>query len=101
MAGNDLHVRRKLRDDLFDGINHAVNTAAAVDINEGKAVGHEVVAHVNHVRLGKKDDGVAIGVARGKEESTNVFAVQMNGHVVIEGDDGQRLLGCGLHLPVN
>lgn len=61
-----LYVGRQLGDGSFNTVSHAQDAAAAGDINEGKAVANEVVAHVYDVIFGEKDDGVAVRVAGGK-----------------------------------
>src|SRR4029077_17066498 len=80
--------------------DHALYAAAAAQVNEGKAVAHEIVAHVHDVRLGKKDDAVAVGGSAGKMQGADVLAVQVHGNIVIEGDDRQGFLGLrlGLHF---
>ena len=100
MAWDDFHVGRQLPDHLLDCIDHAVDAASAVNINEREAVGHEVVAHVHDVRFGEEDNRIAVRMACRKEESSNVLAIQMHGHVVIEGDNRQRLFGGRLDLHV-
>src|SRR5437588_2606352 len=101
MSGDYLHVGRDLRNYLLDAVDHAIYAAAAPDVDERESVGYEVVAHVHHVGLGEKDDRIAVGVASGKVESANVFAIEMHGHIMIEGEDGQRIfrlrLGFELH----
>ena len=100
MPRNHLNIRRQLRDYLGHGVDHAVDAAAALHVNEGKAVGDEVVAHVHDVGVREKDDRVAVGVSGGKIESADVFAVQVHGDIVIEGEDGQGLvrLRAWLHM---
>ena len=88
MSRDDLYIRWKLRDDLFDGVDHAVNTPATVHIDEGKSVGYEVVPHVHHIRFRKENDRVAVGVAGGKMQRPDVFAVQVYRDIMIKGDDG-------------
>ena len=62
----------------------------AADVDERKAVADEIVAHVDDIVLREKDDGVAVGVAGGKVQRADVFAVEVDGDVVLEGDDGER-----------
>ena len=90
-----------MRDDLGHSVDHAVDAAAALHVNKGKAIGDEIVAHVHDIGVGKENDRVAVSMPSGEIQSTDVFAVQVNGDVVIEGDDGQRLVGRGFHVHVN
>ena len=98
MTGDDLHVCGNLCQNFFDAIDHAVDTASAVDVDEGESVGDEVVAHVHDVGFGKEDDGVAVGVAGREVQGTDIFAIQVNGDVVIERDDWQGSFGSGLEI---
>jgi hypothetical protein len=43
--------------------------------------------------LGKNNDAVTIGVSVGIVECANIFAIQVHGHVVVESEDRQSLLG--------
>src|SRR5438105_15497449 len=43
--------------------------------------------------LQEKDDGVTISMASRKIKRAKDVAVQVDGDVVVEGEDGQRLLG--------
>src|SRR3989442_15117498 len=62
-------------------------------VNEGEAVAHEVVAHVDDIIFRKENDGVAVSVARWKMQGANVLTVQVHGDVVVKRDDRQgRLL---------
>ena len=58
----------------------------------GETVAHEIVAHVDHIRLGKEDDAVAVGVAAGEMKRADIFPIEMHGHVVIESKDGEGFL---------
>ncbi len=101
MPRNDFHIRRHLRDHFLHGVDHPIDAAAAIHVDERKTIRHEIVAHVHDIGLGEEDDRIAIGVAGGKEERPDIFAIQMHGHVVIERDDRQRFFGCGLHIHVH
>src|SRR5580692_9679039 len=100
MTGNDFDIRRELRNDLCHAVNHAVDAAAAFDIDEGKAVSDEVVAHVNDIRVREENDRVAVSMSSGEIEGANVFAVQVHRNVVIKGDDGEGLVRRGRVLPM-
>ena len=65
-----------LGDHFLYGIDHAIQAASRLDIDEWE-VGHELVAHVHDVRLGEEYDRVTIGVARGKMQHADVFSVQV------------------------
>ena len=95
MARDNLYVRRQHGNDFFAGRDHALHAAAGGDIDEGIAVAYIVIAHVHHVGLGEEDDGVAIGVTGGKVQRANVFAIEMDGHIVIESDNGSAPLAAG------
>src|SRR5581483_4963189 len=96
VAGDNLHVGRKLRDDPFDSINHAVHAASAVHVNEGEPVSDEIISHMNDVGFREEDDGVAVRVTGGKVKGADVIPIEVDGHVVIEGYDGQRFSGLWL-----
>src|SRR5439155_7929762 len=68
VAGNHFHIGGQLRGSFFERINHALNAAAARDIDEGKAVTDKIVAHVDDIVFREKDDGIAVGVAGRKME---------------------------------
>ncbi len=70
-------------------------------IDKRKAVAHKVVAHVHHVRLGKEDDAVAVGVTARKMQGSDVLAVEVHGHIVIEGENRQGFLGLRLDFATN
>src|SRR5262249_30647699 len=42
--------------------------------------------------------GVAVGVSGGKVQRANVFAIEMNGHIALEGDDRERFFWLRLIL---
>ena len=69
-------------------------------VNEGEAVAHEVVAHVDDIIFRKENDGVAVSVARWKMQGANVLTVQVHGDVVVKRDDrqGRLLRGFIFHL---
>src|SRR2546427_155043 len=90
VAGNHFHIGRKLRGSFFERINHALNAATARDIDEGKAVTDKIVAHVHDIVFGEEDDGIAVGVAGRKMERANIFAVEMDGYIVLKRDDRER-----------
>jgi len=96
VAGNDFDVGGELSYGLFHTVGHALDAAAAGDVNEGKAVANEIVAHVHDVIFGEVDDGVAVGVAGGKVERADVFAIEVDGDVMLEGDDRESGLFGGL-----
>src|SRR5262249_8868516 len=48
--------------------------------------------------LREEDDGVSVGVAGRKVQRADVFAIQMNGHVMLEGNNRQIRLFSGLNL---
>ena len=89
MSGNHSYVGRQLRRDLFRGGDHALDAAAARHVNKRKAVTHEIVAHVHNIVLREEDNGIAVGVPGRKMQRANVLAVQVHGHVVLEGDNRQ------------
>src|SRR5262245_36795977 len=90
MPRDDLHICRKLLEGSFHCCDYAIYAAASLRINERKTVRHEIVTEVCNVRFLKIDDAVSIGVPGRKMQSANVFAVQMDRQVVLEGDDRQR-----------
>src|SRR5215468_540081 len=98
VAGDDSYVGRKLPDGFFYAVNHALHAAAAGDINEGKTVTDEIVTHVNDIVFGKEDDGVSVSVAGGKMQGADIFPVEMDGDVMLEGDDGKSSFFRGLDL---
>jgi len=50
---------------------------------------------VHDVVFGKEDDGVAVGVTGRKVERADIFAVEMDGDVMFEGDDGRAAFSAG------
>ena len=50
---------------------------------------------MHHVGLGKKDDAIAVRVSRRKVDGADVFAVQVHGGAIVEGDDGQHIFTGG------
>ena len=94
MARDELGIGRHHAQHLFAAGDHAGDAAAVFHVHEGKSIGNEIIAHMHHVGLGKKDDAIAIGVARGKVDGADVFTVQVHGGAVIEGDDGQHAVRC-------
>src|SRR5262245_3528329 len=89
MAGNDLHVGGQRRHGFLDVLHHAEHATAAGDVHEGQAVGDEIVAHVDHVRLREVDDAVAVGVPLRVVQRPDVLAVDVNGQAMVEGDHRQ------------
>src|SRR4029079_10060124 len=84
---NDLNVCRQLGNGFFHAVDHPIDAAAGRDVDEREPVSDEVIAHVNDVGFGEIDDGVTISVAGGKVQCANVLAIDMDGYVVIKGDD--------------
>ena len=72
-----------------------------VDIDKRKAVGDKVIAHVHHIRLRIKDDGISIRVTGREVQRPDVLTIQVNGNVMLEGDQGQRHFGGRLLSDVN
>ena len=101
VSGNNLHVPWKLGDDILAGSDHALDTAPAVDVDKREAVADEVIAHVDHVSLRVKDDGISVRVTGRKVKRADVLAVQVNGNVALEGDNRQRGFGRRFVLHVN
>ena len=91
----------ELRDDLLDRVKHAVDAAAAVHVDKGEAIGHKVVSPMYDIRLGEEDDGVAVGMSRGKVQNTNIFAIQVYGNVMVEGNNGQGFVRLGLGVEMH
>jgi len=98
VPGDDFHIRRQFRNNLFHGGNHAGNAASAIEIDKRETVTDEIVAHVHDIGFGKEDDAVAVGVAAGEVQSANVVTVEVNRDVMIEGDDGQDIVRGRLEL---
>src|SRR5437899_9643858 len=96
VSWNHLHIRRKLGAHRFQRTNHAIDVAAGSYVDEGEAIRSEVVSHVYDIRLGKEDDGVAVGVPGWKVERADVLAIQVDRNIVVECDDGQRFFRLGL-----
>src|ERR1700722_2153438 len=96
MPGDDFNVGGELGGGSFHTINHSPPASATGHINKGKTVANEIVAHVHDIVLGEKDDGVAVGVSGRKVKRANVFAVEVNGNLVLEGNDGESGLFGGL-----
>src|ERR1051326_6407584 len=93
MTGDNFYVVRDFGQDLLIAGNHALHAAATVDVNEWEhSAVEEIVAHVDHVGLREEDHAIAIGVAVGKMNGSNIFAIQVDGDFVFKGDDGKRRL---------
>src|SRR3984885_10859349 len=45
---NHLNIWRQWRYDLLHGIDHAIDAAAALHVDEWEAIGDKIVAHVHH-----------------------------------------------------
>src|ERR1017187_4918951 len=101
VSRNNFHVPWKLVDNFLASGNHALNTPSAVDVNERKAVADKVIAHVDHVRSLEKNDGVSVRVSGRIVKSADVFAVQVNSNIVLEGNDWQRDSRCRFVLHSN
>ena len=78
MTRNDLDVRRNLRNNFAGVLNVTIDVAAAVQIYERQHAVKEVIAHVNDVRAGKEDNGVAVGVPAGKVDYPDLFTIKVN-----------------------
>src|SRR3954471_16536547 len=98
MAGNHLHVDRKLRHNFLQRGDHSFDAASATQIDKRKSVCNKIVSHVHYIRLGKENHAIAVGVAAGKMQCANIFSVQMHGEIMIERDDGQSFLRLGRGL---
>src|SRR6516165_924146 len=98
MSRNNLYVGRHLTDHLLDAIDHSIDAAARVHIDERKPIRYEVISHVHNIRLRKEDDRISIRMTRRKVERANILAIQMYGDIMIKGDDRQRILRRGLRL---
>src|SRR5581483_11325667 len=96
MSGDHLYISRQLRRDFFERIDHTSHAAAAGHVDEWETISDEIVSHVYDVRFRKEDNAVAVGVSRREVQRADVLAVQVDRHVVIEGDDGQSGFRCGL-----
>src|SRR3954471_17463626 len=97
MARDDFRVGGRGAHYLFHGGNDAFNTAATLEVDERKAVGNEVVAHVDDIGFGEVDDGVAIGMTGDEVNCPDVFAVEVDGRTIVERDNRKRLFGGRLH----
>ena len=84
MPWNDLRIRWQHSDHFLHSVNHAVDAAAAIHVDKGKAIDSEVVSHVHDIRFGEEDDGVAISVPRRKVQRANIFAIQVHRNVTVE-----------------
>ena len=79
VSGNDFHVVRDFGQNFFVAGDHALHAAAAIDVDKRKhAAVEKIIAHVDHVGLLEEDHAVAIGVAVGKMDGVNIFAIQMD-----------------------
>jgi len=94
VAGDNFGIGWDEREYFFDAGDHAAEAAAIVDVDKGKAVSDEVVAHVDDVGLWEKDDAIAISMSVREMNGTNVFAVEMDGGPVVEGNYGQSFFRC-------
>src|SRR5262249_55204099 len=98
MSRNDFHIFGNELQDMLQSRDHSAHTPPVGHVDEGKSISHEVIPHMHHLRLGKEDNTVPVGVAVGQVESSNVFAIQMHGGAVVEGDHWQGFfwsrLGC-------
>ena len=65
--------------------------AAVTDIDEGEAVDEEVVAHVQDVCFGEVKDCVGVGVSGLVVFELNVFAVKVDGGLIVVGDNGEAV----------
>src|SRR5260370_4308348 len=93
MAGNDFYVGRGHAQNLFAPFDHAADGAAAVGIDERKAVSDKIVSHVDDISLGKKDDAVAIRMAVRKMNGPNILAIYVHARALAEIDHRQAFLG--------
>src|SRR5579872_568733 len=91
MPRDDLHVFRHHGHYLFHTGDHSADAAATLHVHKRKAVGHEVVAHVNDIGLREKDHAVAVRVTVREMDRPDILAVQMHGGPVVKCNYGQ---GC-------
>src|SRR5215204_1292754 len=98
MAGYQLCIDRNLFDQHSDVVDHSLYAAAAIDIYKRESSDKEIVSEMHGVRILKEHDRVAVGVAVGKMDKTNFFAVDVQRHAFGVSDDGQSkgLIGRGL-----
>src|SRR5205807_4138658 len=89
MAGDDLRVRRDLRQELVDGADHPSDAAAVADVEERETVRDEVIAHVDDVAFGEEDDRIAVRVGRRHVNRANRLAVEPEVDALLEGDHRQ------------
>lgn len=92
MAGDHLHVRRQACHYILEGIDQSPDGTARRQVDKGKSYAQEIVAHVDYVRLRKVNNAVSIRVAILKMHHLDIFIVQMNHQVMVEGQDGQYVL---------
>ena len=78
VTGNQFRVRRNRFDQFGKIIRQAFDAPAAVQINERKASGKEIIAEMDDVRRGKKQNRVAVGMPARVMNGANFFAVKMN-----------------------
>ena len=79
MSGYQLRPGRNLGNDIRDVLGQSLYAATALQIDERKSSGEEIVTQVNNVRSCKKDDTVAISVTVREVNYSNLLTVEVNG----------------------
>src|SRR6185369_8080866 len=87
---------RQLSDNTFSGCDHSFHGATARKIDEWESISDEIIAHMHDIRLRKEDHAVAIRMPAWTMENSNILAVQVNGHILTEGEYGQCFIDHGL-----
>ena len=81
-------------------VDHPLEAASAREVHERVHPVEERVAHVDDVRAGEVDQGVAVGMGRRHVHHVDHLVVDVERHRRREGDDGERRPGAGRRLPV-
>jgi len=92
VAGDYLHILRHQGEDLLQSCDHPADTAATADVHKGEPVRDEIVSHMHDIGFGKKDHGIAIGMAIWDVYGADIFSVHVNRRAIIESHDGQGFL---------
>ena len=88
--GNDHRIVSTEREDPLLCVDHALDAATAVDVDERIGAVEEDVPRVHHVGALEVDHGVAVGVGRRNVENVGALSIEMKGDGVAEGDHRER-----------
>ncbi len=89
VAGDDFGLLISEAEGQFHGPDHALDGAAAVEVDVGVESVEEDVPHVEHVADREVHDAVAVGVAARHVVHGDRLAIEVQRHAVVEGHHRQ------------